>query len=102
VRSAYTCPPTVLPLQVPTSSARQAPTPQVTEEVHERALEAPVTITKRELFLLAPEVLTKVTDVTVKKCFPHQSVLEGLMLDVLPNTLDSFSLADTFLVARHF
>jgi hypothetical protein len=51
-------------------------------------------------FPLAPEILTKVTDVTVKKCFPHQSVLEGLMLDVLPDTLDSFSFADTFLVGE--
>jgi hypothetical protein len=50
------------------------------------------------LFSLTPEVWAKVTEVTVKKHIYHQSVLKGLLLDVLPDTLDSFSLADTFLV----
>jgi hypothetical protein len=66
--------------------------------MHERAPEVPVAITQRGLFSPTPEVWTKVAEVTIKKHFPHQSVLKGLTPDVLPDTLDSFSLADTFLV----
>jgi hypothetical protein len=53
------------------------------------------------LFSLTIEVWAKVTEVTFKKHIYHQSVLKGLLLDVLPedpDTLNSFSLADTFLV----
>jgi hypothetical protein len=66
--------------------------------MHECALEDPIAITQRGLFSLTPEVWAKVTEVTVKKHISHQPVLKGLMLDVLPDTLDSLSLADTFFV----
>lgn len=86
-----TDPLTVLPPPAPApfARARQEASLQVVEEAHERALEAPIAITQRELLSLAPEVRTKVADVTVKKRVPYQPVLEGLMLKVTADTARS-------------
>jgi hypothetical protein len=86
VRFAETHPALVHALQAPTSRAHQEPSPQVAEEVYERALEAPVTITQRELFSLAPEVRLQVADGTRTR---RQQEAQAMMYDI----------ADTFLTA---
>ena len=66
VQFVDTYPPTILPqpAAAPFPRARQDSNPQVTEEVHERAWEAPVAISQRELLAFSPEVRVCVADVT--------------------------------------
>jgi hypothetical protein len=86
VRFADTHPAPVHALQVPMSCAHQEPSPQVAEEVYERALEAPITISQKDLLAISPEVRTQVADVT-RSC--GQQEAHAMMYDI----------ADTFLTA---
>jgi hypothetical protein len=94
-------PPTVLPqpAAAPFARVRQQETaPQVVEEVHKRALEAPVTISQRELLAVAPDVRAHIADDTRKR---RQQQVQAMMHDItddVPNAAtDTLSYEDRLL-----
>ena len=70
--------------------------PAIAAEVYKRSMEAPITITQRELLSLSPEVRSQVRDVTTTKRIPNnppaasQNALQ-LEEDPLDNDLDNSS-----------
>jgi len=55
---------------------------QIAKEVYERAMEAPITITQRELLSLAPKVCAQIADITIKKHIPHEPVVQAMIEEV--------------------
>jgi hypothetical protein len=53
--------------------------PQVARAVYERAMEAPITVTQRELLSLAPEVRAQVADATVRKRVPRDTAAQAMV-----------------------
>src|SRR5258708_8517398 len=56
---------------------------QIAKEVYERAMEAPITITQRELLSLAPEVCAQIVDITIKKHIPCEPVAQAMIEEVM-------------------
>ncbi len=56
--------------------------PQIAKEVYEHAMEAPITITQRELLSLAPEVHMQIVDITIKKRIPCELVAQAMIKEV--------------------
>jgi hypothetical protein len=83
-------PPTVLPQPAlaPSNRARQETNPQAAEDVHERALEAPVAITQRELFALSPDIRAHVADDTKAR---RQHQVHAMMCDITDADSDAAS-----------
>jgi hypothetical protein len=46
--------------------------PKIAKTVYERAMEAPITVTHRELLSLAPEVRNQIADATIRKRVPRE------------------------------
>ena len=49
---------------------------QVAQMVYKQAMETLITITQRELLLLAPEMQTQVTNATNRRCIPQEQVVQ--------------------------
>ena len=87
--------------------------PAITASVSQRSMEAPITITQKELLSLSPEVCSQVRDATMTRCIPNRDPVtmqnlykdqEDLYTDSLTTTFvlsDAYNrpiLQDTFIV----
>jgi hypothetical protein len=60
--------------------------PQVVEEVHECVLEAPITISQRELLAVAPDVRVHIANDTRKR---RQQQVQAMMRDITDDVPDA-------------
>jgi hypothetical protein len=70
---------------VPFTRAHEESNAQATEEVHERVLEAPVTITQRELLAISPDIRAQIADATRQR---RQQVAQAMMFDIADEVPD--------------
>ena len=61
---------------------------RIAQAVFDRAMATPVTVTQRELLLLAPEVRAQVADVTIKRCVPREPLVQAMIKEVDGNDSD--------------
>jgi hypothetical protein len=64
------------------SNAAKIYDPAIAQAIYERAMEAPITVTQRELLSLAPEVRARVADVTLKKRLPKEPVVQAMIEEI--------------------
>lgn len=96
----------------PKASAANAPAyrtlppihdPTIAAEVYRRAMDAPITITQRELLSLSPEVRSQVREITTTRRIPTAPVADhqaALQVTVEDEDM-SYDLAPTFALGRH-
>ena len=67
----------------PDQAASKVHDPRIADSVFDRAMQTPITITHRELLSLAPEVRTRIADISTKKRTPREPLAQA-MIEELP------------------